>query len=938
MSIKLENNDEQNQRSRLKEIIQQRIESQSIALSMEKPIEEIAQVNGNKQEQRSRLKEIITQRIKSQSIAQTPFIEEMESDKEEKETETDEGIVGTPEEQKERLIHAYLTMEKDKNEQEELNRRRELIHAYSKRTMDNDKEQTEQDETDTYLRTSMKEEQEPSTWEEYNEEEPSKENDDEGKWMTQFSYPTKEEEDALFIAFMTGTVEDQKTWINAKMNLARATTNEETRRREEEILNRIIPTEIVDLDKAFSEEDKEETDDLSENQPYDLDMDQEEDFTSKDTKIYPFSLPGREKSDEFIDKDQEEEDNQSLESLTISYRNYRGQDKETVNSSSLTTEPDNQLEGARYLTEPDMSWKYNSEHIVDEDQWKENFETNQVLFEPTTIFSCPNSPTISQTMIEEIFQDKQNELRIIVSRDYDIQTKEEDTEDTRSVPRRTRDNDLFTELEGYTSWVTRTECEGLLSPENQLQTDPMKLYGIDICPTPAMITEEKSFLGFGNIDKGFIQDNWTLKEPFEVLLEMDKTFLVKKDEQDDKDMIMLPEDLFLELLDHGFDDEQTVEIDDEQSDPIKSLSVHKPKTLRNHFSKVTAATSVNDVIAVNITNMDPRKWITMARIVNNMINSLSGKGPNIWEDIFEDWRIWIPQLPNKNTALTNHSTLRYSKPIQILNGKQARQSLFLLEQPDRYMTENTDNQNKILLLRETTIKTVDEEVYRSIEDENNQESPVQNVFDTPTKAFSFGIPPGPLLINLLRPVGVGTVVEDHGSTEGVISRIPVISEPYRGETTTIPLGTLNKRYELSDKSTFDQRTHFVLHKYEQLPGLKSIAYTAHYPWKNGTAEHINSETWKSFLSTLIYNTKSRTTRESTQQKLKQRMSKQEGLFEKAKKPSIFQNYHPELSNHWKSYPTFHASILSTSKKNDVLNKSLHMEDDTDDSGKSISPI
>src|SRR6202789_3755382 len=108
-----------------------------------------------------------------------------------KETETDEGIVGTPEEQKRRLLHAYLTstMEKEENEREEQNNRRELLHVYSKRTMDNDEEQTEQDETDMYLRTSMEEEQEPSTWEEYDEEpfeendedESSKENDDEGK-------------------------------------------------------------------------------------------------------------------------------------------------------------------------------------------------------------------------------------------------------------------------------------------------------------------------------------------------------------------------------------------------------------------------------------------------------------------------------------------------------------------------------------------------------------------------------------------------------------------------------------------------------------------------------------------------------------------------------------------------------------------------------------
>src|ERR1700678_2033047 len=140
------------------------------------------------------------------------------------ETGTDEGIVGTPEEQKKRLIQAYLTSTMEEEETtEEQNKRRKLIHAYSKRTMDNDEEQTEQDETETYLRTSMEEEQKPLTWEEYDEEQPFeeydkdksfKENDDEGKWTTQFSYPTKEEENALFIAFMTGNVEDQKTWIN----------------------------------------------------------------------------------------------------------------------------------------------------------------------------------------------------------------------------------------------------------------------------------------------------------------------------------------------------------------------------------------------------------------------------------------------------------------------------------------------------------------------------------------------------------------------------------------------------------------------------------------------------------------------------------------------------------------------------------------------------
>jgi hypothetical protein len=48
MSIKLEDNDEQNQRSRLKEIIKQRIKSQSIAQPANKSIEEVAQHDKNK--------------------------------------------------------------------------------------------------------------------------------------------------------------------------------------------------------------------------------------------------------------------------------------------------------------------------------------------------------------------------------------------------------------------------------------------------------------------------------------------------------------------------------------------------------------------------------------------------------------------------------------------------------------------------------------------------------------------------------------------------------------------------------------------------------------------------------------------------------------------------------------------------------------------------
>src|ERR1700678_3345232 len=134
-----------------------------------------------------------------------------------------------------------------------------------------------------------------------------------------------------------------------------------------------------------------------------------------------------------------------------------------------------------------------------------------------------------------------------------------------------------------------------------------------------------------------------------------------------------------------------------------------------------AATSVNDVIAVNIMNRDLRKWTTMAQdmdiIVNHAINLLPRERPNIREDIFEEWLIWTPRLLNRDATITNHSTLWCPKPIQELNERLARRSLFLSQRLNRHTEENINNQ-EILLPGETIIETVDEKSHGSIEEKN----------------------------------------------------------------------------------------------------------------------------------------------------------------------------------------------------------------------------
>jgi hypothetical protein len=577
--------------------------------------------------------------------------------------------------------------------------------------------------------------------------------------------------------------------------LAKASTDEETRRREEEILNRIIPTEIVDLDKAFEEEDEEEMNDFSECQTYN----QEDEFSPVNRGIYSPLFTEEEESDEFIVEHQEGEDAQTSKPLITSYQDHRRQDTETV--YPLSSELDDQLIGAKYFTEQDACWGYDDEHIRDKDKW-ETIKTNREFFEPLAIFSSPHSPTAPQTDTDETVLNQKKEQQNIVNKDYAIQTKEEDTEDTRSV--RTRDNDLFAESEGYTSWETGTKYEGLPSPENQLQMHPMKLDGIDEWPTPTMTKRVESFLGFKNFDTEFTWNDEDLIKP-----------LNKQDEneQDNRDMVKLPERSFPNLSDHEFDDERAFEIDDEQLDPIKTLSAREPETLHKHFSKVAAATSVNDVITVGDMNMDLQKWLTMAQdmnmIVNHTINILLGRRPNIWKDTLKDWLSRTPQLPNGNTAVTTRNILCH------------------------YTEEGTTNQ--------------------SIEEEDDQKTLVLNIFCTPMillprnpqlkdtlrgDSLSYDERyPESRIINLLGSIAFnfGMVVEDHQSSRGVIL----------GFTTQ----QKDKRYGPLDKATFDRQrqiTSLGFLEIKQPLENQSTMSAAHHPMTNGTIKQTRHRTWKLF--------------------------------------------------------------------------------------------
>ena len=124
-------------------------------------------------------------------------------------------------------------------------------------------------------------------------------------------------------------------------------------------------------------------------------------------------------------------------------------------------------------------------------------------------FGMTNSPATFQTMMNDIFRDLIAEGIMVVYLDDILiftRTEEEHAKAIRRVLQVLQEHKLFLHPEKCEFCKERIEYLGLVTSENEVSMDPVKVAGVREWPPLESKTDIQAFLGFVNFYRRFIRD------------------------------------------------------------------------------------------------------------------------------------------------------------------------------------------------------------------------------------------------------------------------------------------------------------------------------------------------------------------------------------------------------------------------------------------------
>jgi hypothetical protein len=132
-------------------------------------------------------------------------------------------------------------------------------------------------------------------------------------------------------------------------------------------------------------------------------------------------------------------------------------------------------------------------------------------------FGLTNSPATFQMMMDIIFRDEISSGDVVIYMDNILiattGSLDEHRQRVAHVLQKLQDNDLYLKPEKCHFHKQEVEYLRVIVGKGHIKMDPIKVQGINEWPTPTNISELRSFLGFGNYYKDFIEAYSSITHP-----------------------------------------------------------------------------------------------------------------------------------------------------------------------------------------------------------------------------------------------------------------------------------------------------------------------------------------------------------------------------------------------------------------------------------------
>lgn len=327
----------------------------------------------------------------------------------------------------------------------------------------------------------------------------------------------------------------------------------------------------------------------------------------------------------------------------------------------LISELVDKWKGCKYFTKLDIRAGYYNIRMKEGDEWKTAFATNRGLFEYLVMpFGLANAPATFQTMMNDIFRVyvRRGDTGVYID-DVIIATKSDPTgklsdkayheKCVREILEVFRTQKLYLKPEKCEFSQRQVDYLGFVISGDHVTMDPAKVDGVASWNTPTNLKQLRSFIGFINFYRRFIDDFSGIARPLNDLTKKDTPWTWKEEQQ-------------------------------KAFDKLKEKLCTAPVLVHPDSSKpFMVETDASNYAYGAILSQEQAngKWHPVAYLSKSM--TPAERNYTIYDKellaivkAFKEWRQFLYGNPHTIQVLTDHANLRYFRTAQDLNSRQAR--------------------------------------------------------------------------------------------------------------------------------------------------------------------------------------------------------------------------------------------------------------------------